>query len=43
MTPSPITEVDFQTAAVEVAAHSVGDSLVSDLVTRWNGFPTALY
>jgi DNA-binding transcriptional LysR family regulator len=38
----PITEVEFQTAAVEIAAHGVGDSLVSYLVTRWNGFPKRL-
>jgi DNA-binding transcriptional LysR family regulator len=38
----PITEVEFQTAAVEIAAHGVGDSLVSYLVTQWSGFPAGL-
>ncbi|HEU5266948.1 MAG TPA: LysR family transcriptional regulator [Jatrophihabitans sp.] len=38
----PISEVEFQTAAVEIAAHGVGDSLVSYLVTRWRGFPAEL-
>jgi DNA-binding transcriptional LysR family regulator len=35
-------EVEFQTAAVELAAYGVGDSLVSYLVTQWPGFPAAL-
>jgi DNA-binding transcriptional LysR family regulator len=39
---NPISEVEFQTAAVEIAAHGVGDSLVSYLVTRWSGFPRQL-
>jgi DNA-binding transcriptional LysR family regulator len=35
-------EVEFQTAAVELAAYGVGDSLVSYLVTQWSGFPASL-
>ena len=35
-------EVEFPTAAVELAAYGVGDSLVSYLVTQWSGFPAAL-
>ena len=35
-------EVEFQTAAVELAAYGVGDSLVSYLVTQWSGFPPSL-
>ena len=35
-------EVEFQTAAVELAAYGVGDSLVSYLVTQWPGFPGVL-
>ena len=35
-------EVEFQTAAVELAAYGVGDSLVSYLVTQWAGFPSSL-
>ncbi|MGI3783138.1 MAG: LysR family transcriptional regulator [Janthinobacterium lividum] len=36
-------EVEFQTAAVELAAYGVGDSLVSYLVTQWTGFPRTLH
>jgi DNA-binding transcriptional LysR family regulator len=36
-------EVEFQTAAVELAAYGVGDSLVSYLVTQWTGFPKTLH
>ena len=39
----PQIEVEFQTAAVELAAHGLGDSLVSYLVTRWPGFPGRLH
>ncbi len=38
----PQIEVEFQTAAVELAAHGLGDSLVSYLVTRWPGYPGRL-
>ena len=37
------TEVEFQTAAVELAAFGVGDSLVSYLVTLWQGYPAGLH
>jgi DNA-binding transcriptional LysR family regulator len=36
-------EVEFQTAAVELAAYGVGDSLASYLVTQWTGFPRTLH
>jgi DNA-binding transcriptional LysR family regulator len=39
----PQIEVEFQTAAVELAAHGLGDSLVSYLVTRWPGYPGRLH
>lgn len=39
----PQVEVEFQTAAVELAAHGLGDSLVSYLVTRWSGYPGRLH
>lgn len=39
----PQIEVEFQTAAVELAAHGLGDSLVSYLVTRWRGYPGRLH
>ncbi|CAB4920998.1 MAG: LysR family transcriptional regulator [Actinobacteria bacterium] len=39
----PQIEVEFQTAAVELAAHGLGDSLVSYLVTRWSGYPGRLH
>lgn len=39
----PQIEVEFQTAAVELAAHGIGDSLVSYLVTRWPGYPGRLH
>jgi DNA-binding transcriptional LysR family regulator len=39
----PQMEVEFQTAAVELAAHGLGDSLVSYLVTRWAGYPGRLH
>ena len=42
VTLRPAVEVEFQTAAVELAAHGVGDSLVSYLVTRWSAFPASL-
>jgi len=38
----PAFEVEFQTAAVEMAAYGVGDSLVSYLVTQWQGYPKGL-
>lgn len=38
----PAFEVEFQTAAVEMAAYGVGDSLVSYLVTQWQGYPRGL-
>ncbi|GAA1041931.1 LysR family transcriptional regulator [Virgisporangium ochraceum] len=43
VTLRPTFEVEFQTAAVEMAAHGVGDSLVSYLVTRWKGYPAGLH
>ena len=39
----PQIEVEFQTAAVELASHGLGDSLVSYLVTRWSGYPGRLH
>nr|WP_269778817.1 LysR family transcriptional regulator [Microlunatus antarcticus] len=42
VTLHPAVEVEFQTAAVELAAYGVGDSLVSYLVTQWQGFPSTL-
>ncbi len=42
VTLHPSVEVEFQTAAVELAAYGVGDSLVSYLVTQWSGFPPTL-
>ncbi len=43
VTLRPTFEVEFQTAAVELAAHGVGDSLVSYLVTHWPGYPQPLH
>lgn len=43
LTLQPEIEVEFQTAAVELAAHGLGDSLVSYLVTRWSGYPGRLH
>jgi DNA-binding transcriptional LysR family regulator len=43
VTLRPMIEVEFQTAAVELAAHGLGDSLVSYLVTRWSGYPGRLH
>jgi DNA-binding transcriptional LysR family regulator len=43
VTLRPQIEVEFQTAAVELAAHGLGDSLVSYLVTRWSGYPGRLH
>ncbi len=43
VTLQPQIEVEFQTAAVELAAHGLGDSLVSYLVTRWPGYPGRLH
>lgn len=43
VTLRPTFEVEFQTAAVEMAAHGVGDSLVSYLVTHWKGYPAGLH
>ena len=43
VTLHPSVEVEFQTAAVELAAYGVGDSLVSYLVTQWQGFPSTLH
>ena len=43
VTLRPTFEVEFQTAAVEMAAHGVGDSLVSYLVTQWQGYPRQLH
>ena len=43
VTLQPRFEVEFQTAAVEMAAHGVGDSLVSYLVTHWQGYPRGLH
>jgi DNA-binding transcriptional LysR family regulator len=43
VTLCPTFEVEFQTAAVEMAAHGVGDSLVSYLVTQWQGYPRQLH
>ena len=39
----PAFEVEFQTAAVEMAAEGVGDALVSYLVTQWRGYPSGLH
>lgn len=39
----PLAEVEFQTAAVELAAHGVGDSLVSYLVARSQGYTRRLH
>ena len=39
----PAYEVEFQTAAVELAARGVGDTLVSYLVTHWPGYPAGLH
>ncbi|MFC7574894.1 LysR substrate-binding domain-containing protein [Klenkia terrae] len=43
VTLRPQIEVEFQTAAVELASHGLGDSLVSYLVTRWPGYPGRLH
>jgi DNA-binding transcriptional LysR family regulator len=43
LTLRPQIEVEFQTAAVELAAHGLGDTLVSYLVTRWPGYPGRLH
>ncbi len=43
VTLRPQIEVEFQTAAVELASHGLGDSLVSYLVTRWAGYPGRLH
>jgi DNA-binding transcriptional LysR family regulator len=43
VTLRPQIEVEFQTAAVELASHGLGDSLVSYLVTRWSGYPGRLH
>ncbi len=42
VTLRPAFEVEFQTAAVDMAAYGVGDSLVSYLVTQWQGYPRGL-
>lgn len=43
VTIRPYAEVEFQTAAVELAAHGVGDSLVSYLVARSQGYTRNLH
>ena len=43
VTLDPTFEVEFQTAAVELAAQGVGDALVSYLVTQWQGYPEGLH
>lgn len=43
VTLQPYAEVEFQTAAVELAAHGVGDSLVSYLVARSQGYTRRLH
>lgn len=43
VTLRPYAEVEFQTAAVELAAHGVGDSLISYLVARSQGYTRRLH
>jgi DNA-binding transcriptional LysR family regulator len=43
VTIAPLAEVEFQTAAVELAAHGVGDSLVSYHVARSQGYTRRLH
>lgn len=43
VTLDPPIEVEFSTAAFELAAQGVGDALVSSLVTRWAGYPSRLH
>jgi DNA-binding transcriptional LysR family regulator len=43
VTLRPQIEVEFQTAAVELASHGLGDTLVSYLVTRWPAYPGRLH
>ncbi|MCU4748895.1 MULTISPECIES: LysR family transcriptional regulator [unclassified Streptomyces] len=43
VTLRPYAEVEFQTHAVELAAHGVGDSLVSYLVARSQGYTRRLH